>query len=268
VFDAVMNYRWYEPTRSFFAGAPPGLSASQYVAALDSIAAGIPAPHLQAMMNLTASHDSPRFGTSIYNPGRYKHRVNPREDPDFRIDRPDLRTHEIQEMILVQQFTYIGAPHVWYGDEVGMWGGDDPDPRKPMVWSDLSYEDEATHPMGLTRRSDPVAPDMEMFGVYQDLVALRKDNLRLFVDGEITWLLADDANSLLAYGRDLGDQHAIIAFNASDDVQDMSVEAEDGTWRTAFAAGGQAPETVEVAGGYLAAELPPLSARIWILAGE
>ena len=28
VFDAVMNYRWYMPTRSFFAGAPPGLGAS------------------------------------------------------------------------------------------------------------------------------------------------------------------------------------------------------------------------------------------------
>jgi glycosidase len=122
--------------------------------------------------------------------------------------------------------------------------------------------------MGLPRVSNHVAPDTELLGTYQELIALRKDNLRLFVDGEITWLLADDANSLVAYGRDLGDQHAIIAFNASDDVQDMNVEAEDGVWRTAFAAGGQAPETVEVAGGYLAAELPPLSARVWILVGK
>ncbi len=268
VFDAVMNYRWYEPTRSFFAGAPPGLSASQYVAALDSVAAGIEPAYLKAMMNLTASHDTPRFGTSIYNPGRYKYQVNPRENPDYHIDQPDQRTREIQEMILVQQFTYIGAPHIWYGDEVGMWGGDDPDPRKPMVWRDLSYEDEVTHPMGLNRRADVVATDLGLFGTYQELIALRRDNLRLFVDGKITWLLADDASSLLAYGRVLGDQHAIIAFNASDDVQDMSVEAEDGPWRTAFAAGGQAPETVEVAGGNLTAELPPLSARVWILARE
>ena len=47
-------------------------------------------------------------------------------------------------MILVQQFTYVGAPHIWNGDEVGMWGADDPDERKPMVWSDLRYEDEGT----------------------------------------------------------------------------------------------------------------------------
>ena len=268
VFDAVMNYRWYEPTRSFFAGAPPRLTASEYVAALDSIAAGILPAHLQAMMNLTASHDSPRFGTSIFNPGRYKHQVNPRENPDYRIDRPDQRTREIQAMILVQQFTYIGAPHVWYGDEVGMWGGDDPDPRKPMVWSDLSYEDEVTHPMGLPRGSNQVAPDTELLGTYQKLIALRKNNLRLFVDGDLTWLHADDANSVLAYERALGEERALVLFNASEDVQVVTVEVDDGQWWMAFGSGASAGETVQVAGGSLVAELPPLSARVWILAAE
>ncbi|MGD8277849.1 MAG: alpha-amylase family glycosyl hydrolase, partial [Gemmatimonadota bacterium] len=110
VFDAVMNYRWYMPTRSFFDGAPPGLTASGYVAALDAVAAGIGRDPVAAMMNLTASHDAPRFATSIYNPGRYKYRVTPRENPDYRIDRPDARTREVQRMILAQQFTYIGAP--------------------------------------------------------------------------------------------------------------------------------------------------------------
>ncbi len=266
VFDAVMNYRWYEPTRRFFAGAQPALTAGGYVTALDSVAAGIPDSHLQAMMNLTASHDSPRFGTSIYNPGRYKYQVNPRENPDYRIDQPDRRTREIQEMILVQQFTYIGAPHIWYGDEVGMWGGDDPDPRKPMVWDDLEYEPEIVHPTGRERRASRVEPDAWLRQVYQDLIALRKEYLRLFVDGDLTWLAADDANSVLAYSRDLGDQHAIVAFNASDDPQGLEIEARDGTWDTVFAAGGRAGEPVEVAGGTLVAELPPLSARVWILA--
>jgi glycosidase len=235
------------------------------VAALDSIAAGIPAEHLQAMMNLTASHDSPRFGTSIYNPGRYKYRVNPRENPDFRIDRPDARTREIQEMILAQQFTYIGAPHVWYGDEVGMWGGDDPDPRKPMLWSDLEYENEVTHPMGLERRPDVVAPDMRLFRTYQELVALRKEHLRLFVDGDLNWLQVDNANRVLVYERGLGTQRAIVAFNASEDPQELEVEAEDGTWRTAFGSDPQAGQSVDAAGGVLRAELAPLSARVWIL---
>jgi len=263
VFDAVMNYRWYEPTRSFFAGAPPGLSASQYVAALDSIAAGIPDPHLQTMMNLTASHDSPRFSTSIYNPGRYKHRVTPRENPDYRIDRPDRRAREIQQMILVQQFTYIGAPHVWYGDEVGMWGGDDPDPRKPMLWSDLEYEDEVTHPMGLSRRADRVAPELGLFRTYQALIALRKNHLRLFVEGDLTWLVVDDANSVLAYQRSLGDERAVVLFNSSEDVQDVTIEVDSGTYAEALD-GGRVKQTQES----LTLELPPLGASVWVRVGE
>jgi glycosidase len=263
VFDAVMNYRWYEPTRSFFAGAPPGLTASEYVAALDSLIVGIPPAHQQAMMNLTASHDAPRFGTSIYNPGRYKYQVNPRENPDYRIDSPDRRTREIQEMILVQQFTYVGAPHIWYGDEVGMWGGDDPDPRKPMVWGDLEYEDEASHPMGLPRAADPVAPDLELFRTYQDLIALRRDHVRLFVDGDLTWLVADDANGVLAYQRGLGDERAIVAFNIADEMREIEVEA-DGAWVEAF------PETdyVRTTNGSLTLDLPPFAATVWLRGGD
>ena len=76
-----MNYRWYMPTRGFFAGPAPALTPSRYAASLDSLTSGIEPAHLKAMMNLTASHDTPRFGTSIYNRGRYKYRNTPREDP-------------------------------------------------------------------------------------------------------------------------------------------------------------------------------------------
>ena len=263
VFDAVMNYRWYEPTRSFFAGAPPALTATEYIAALDSVAAGIPRPHLQAMMNLTASHDAPRIATSIYNPGRYKYQVNPRENPGFRIDRPGTRTREIQQMILMQQFTYVGAPHIWYGDEVGMWGGDDPDPRKPMLWSDLEYEDEATHPMGLPRVPDRVAPDTGLFRVYQELIALRKDHLRLFVDGDLEWLVEDDANGLLAYMRVLGKERALVLFNTSEDPQRVTVNLEAGTWAERL--GGKRLEKVN---GSLSVELQPLGATVWLRTGD
>jgi glycosidase len=263
VFDAVMNYRWYMPTRSFFAGAPPGLDASGYVEHLDSIAAGIGPSYLKAMMNLTASHDSPRFGTSLYNPGRYKHRANASEDPQYRIDRPDERTHRIQRMILVQQFTYIGAPHIWYGDEVGMWGGDDPDPRKPMVWGDLEYEDEATHPLGGSRRRDRVEPDTALLGIYRDLISLRKGHLRLFVDGALNWLVADDARGLLAYERILGDERAVVAFNTSDQPETIALETEEGTYRPVFP-GGTAEAGVSVTDGALESELSPKQATVWI----
>ena len=259
VFDAVMNYRWYVPTRSFFAGAPPALAPSAYAASLDSLAIGIGPGHLRAMMNLTASHDTPRFSTSVYNRGRFKFRNTPREDPNYRIDRPDERTRRTQQMILVQQFTYVGAPHVWNGDEVGMWGADDPDERKPMVWSDLRYDDETTHPLGRPRRRDKVAPDTALFRVYRELIALRRQHLRLFVDGSLNWLHTDDARGLLAYERVLGDQRAIVAFNVSDAPLEFSVAA-DGRFRVAFPA--RAAATIP--DGMLRAQLPPRGARIWI----
>ncbi len=259
VFDAVMNYRWYMPTRGFFADAPPVLTAKAYAASLDSLAAGIEPAHLKVMMNLTASHDTPRFSTSVYNPGRYKYHNNPREDPGYRIDRPDERARRIQQMILAQQFTYIGAPHIWNGDEVGMWGGDDPDDRKPMLWSDRRYEDEVAHPFDRARRRDEVAPDTALFRVYRELIALRRQHLRLMVDGSLNWLLTDDRRGLLVYDRVLGDRRAIVAFNVSKAPQQISVAA-DGSYRVAFPAGGPAT----VVGGRLKAQLPPRAARVWI----
>jgi cyclomaltodextrinase / maltogenic alpha-amylase / neopullulanase len=259
VFDAVMNYRWYTPTRSFFAGAPPFLTPSRYAASIDSLATGIGPSFQRAMMNLTASHDTPRFSTSVYNRGRYKYRNTPREDPAYRIDRPDERTRRIQQLILVQQFTGVGAPHVWNGDEVGMWGADDPDERKPLVWADLRYDDETTDPVGRPRRRDRVVPDTALFRVYRDLIALRKEHLRLFVDGSLHWLLTDDAHGLLAYERVLGDQRAIVAFNVSHSSHAISVPA-DGKYSLAFPAG----EAATVADGTLRARLPPRAARVWI----
>jgi glycosidase len=259
VFDAVMHYHWFAPTRSFFAGASPRLTASQYAAALDSLGTGIGLPQQRAMMNLTASHDTPRFGTSIHNPGRYKYHANPREDSAYRVDRPDVRARETQALILVQQFTWVGAPHIWNGDEVGMWGADDPDMRKPIVWGDLRYDDETAHPFGRGRRRDPVAPDTALRRTYQSLIALRREHLRLFVDGSTGWLVTDDAGGLLAYERVLGDRRALVAFNVSDRPAELSLPAE-GDYRAAYPAGA----AVSASGGQLRATLPARAARVWI----
>jgi glycosidase len=49
---------------------------------------------------------------------------------------------------------------IYYGDEAGMWGADDPSERKPMVWQDLTYEDERSHSvLGKSRTSDEVKFD-------------------------------------------------------------------------------------------------------------
>ncbi|HSR15753.1 MAG TPA: glycoside hydrolase family 13 protein, partial [Gemmatimonadales bacterium] len=259
VFDAVMNYRWYTMARRLFAGAQPAIGPSAYAAGIDSLQAGIAPSYQRAMMNLTASHDTPRFGTSIYNPGRYKYMVTPRDNPGYRIDRPDARTRQIQRMILVQQFTAPGAPHVWNGDEVGMWGADDPDPRKPMVWDDLQYDDEVADPFGRPRARNRVAPDTAMFRLYQELIALRTGHLALFAEGEMTWLMTDDQRGLLAYRRRLDDQEAMVAFNLSASPQDLELGGP-GRYRLAFPS---VPDAGSRTGPFRV-RLNPKDAMVWI----
>jgi glycosidase len=263
VFDAVMHYQWYAPTRSFFDEAPPHLTASAYAAALDSEATGIGPDELRAMMNLTASHDTPRFSTSIYNPGQYKYHDTPRDDPQYRVDRPDALTRRIQEQILVQQFTWVGAPEIYYGDEVGMWGAYDPDERKPMVWGDLRNEDETADPLGRPRRRDQVRPDTAMLGMYRGLIALRKAHLELFARGETHWRVTDNQHRLLAYQRDCQGAQALVAFNGSDTAHEIGIAAS-GSWRQVWPAG----SSVLASGGMLRVELPGRSARVWVRAGN
>ena len=59
-------------------------------------------------------------------------------------------------------------------------------------------------PFGRPRRRDPVTPDLGLRDVYRKLIALRRANLRLFVDGTVRVLLTDDEAGLLAYERAVG----------------------------------------------------------------
>lgn len=254
IFDAVMHYRWYMPTRSFFANTPRAETAQSYMAHLDSIAQGLSLPIQKGLMNLTASHDSPRFSTSIYNPKLYKYQAHPSHG--YTIDRPDEHTRELQRMILIQQFTYIGAPHIWNGDEVGMWGADDPDQRKPLVWADLTYEDEVTHPYGAPRKRDAVAPDTTLFRFYQQLIALRKAN-PVLVHGGFTVLLTDDVRGVLAYQRTLDAAKTVVAFNKSPFPQTLTIETE-GTFTDPL----NAATSYTTEAGQLIFTLPPFEALI------
>jgi glycosidase len=140
-----------------------------------------------------------------------------------------------------------------------MWGADDPDERKPLVWSDLRYDDETTHPFGRTRPRDRVVPDTALFRVYQEMIALRKEHLRLFVDGEFRWLAHDDARGTVAYERALDGERAVVLFNTSKAAQTITLPLT-GRYRRAWPAGGEAVS----AKGTLRLSLPPRSARVFI----
>lgn len=222
VFDAVMNYRWYRAARHFFNSSPNQIPVSEFVDSLKRFASNLRPQNNYVMMNLTASHDVPRFATSIYNKNKYKYNAKPLQDDSYRINKPDAETYETMRLILVQQFTYIGAPHIWAGDEMGMWGADDPSTRKPLIWPDYEFNKEtAPHPEGLPRPADEVRFNHEWFNFYQKLIEIRNNNPVLST-GELEYILVDDANKTLAYSRFDENNEVLAVFNTS--LEEKTIE--------------------------------------------
>jgi glycosidase len=126
--------------------------------------------------------------------------------------------------------TYLGAPMIYYGDEAGMWGADDPDDRKPMVWPDLRYDNEATHPLpARTRTDDEVKFDNELFQYYQSLIRIRNEHEALR-RGDFKTILADDARQVFGFERSMEGSRVIVLINTSGEHQDVSIPL-GGRWR-------------------------------------
>ncbi len=218
-FDAIMNYRWFRVARGFFGHAEPVLTATGFVNEINRINKGIKSDNLEAMMDVASTHDTPRLSTSFYNKGMDKYKAKPSENPDYKINKPDQRTRMEQMMLLINQFTFIGAPHIWNGEEIGMWGADDPDCRKPVVWNDIRYEDEsAAYDPQKSRPVDIVRPDTALRSFYNKLIAVRKEN-PVLVYGQLHFSVADDSKMTLAYSRTMGKDEIEVVFNRSDSVR-------------------------------------------------
>ena len=225
IFDSVMHYQWYKPARQFFAQANSGLKPSEFVAEMNRVYGGYSQPLMQNLMNLVASHDSPRFGTSFQNKHKYKYKMGARSNPALDLGPPSKATQSEMRIMLLHQFTYISAPHIWNGDELGMWGADDPDCRKPVIWGDVSHRPQVFMPD--SKRAEPIAvkPNSELLNYYKTLIAVRKQRREL-VGGELKFMLANDNDMTLAYQRKLEGRETIIAFNLSGQVKEVRLSAD------------------------------------------
>jgi glycosidase len=211
VFDAVMFYQVYRPARSFFAATNNPISARQFADSLRFQWNRISGPVAQGMMNVSATHDSPRLLSCFNNPGNYKENAKPSDDRNYRTGKPDAETYRRVMMYLVHQFTTIGAPQIWNGDEMGMWGSDDPDCRKPLWWQEYNFSPENRNNF---QKVDPVYDSVgfntELFGFYKQLIHLRKAN-SVLSDGKFEFMQTE--GDLLSYRRYDNDQQIIVLFN-------------------------------------------------------
>ena len=160
-FDAVMNYNFAFACSDYFSDERSRIKTSAFDGRLRELREAFAPGVAEAQQNLVGSHDTDRLGSRIVN--RDKQRAGDwgayfgfsqvksgRYDPR----KPNAGELASQKLIAVLQMTYVGAPMIYYGDEVGMWGANDPDCRKPMIWQEMVYEDERLLPDG-SKKSAP-----------------------------------------------------------------------------------------------------------------
>ena len=172
-FDAVMNYKHFkDPLYNFFIED----GSSQVFA--ETIAKGLQKHSHSAnlvMMNLLDSHDTFRF-----------------------LESANGNIISLKLAVLFQM-TFVGTPHIFYGDEIGMTGGYDPDNRRPFNW-------EYT--------KNPKA--IELHNWYKKMIKLRHKYSSL---RRGTFHFISVENNLVAYKRVWKKEELIIIINKSANEQ-------------------------------------------------
>ncbi|MCT2194933.1 alpha-glycosidase [Paenibacillus sp. p3-SID1389] len=204
-FDAVMNYPFTEAVLDFVVRGT--LDAEGFANAIGKQLSRYPLQASEVAFNLLDSHDTPRLLT-LFDGNKAK-----------------------MKLAALFQFTYSGTPCIYYGDEVGLDGGPDPDCRKCMEW-------------------DPKRQDRDLFAFYQKLIKVRKQ-LAPLRTGSLKFLLAEKGGSKLAYERVLNGEKVLVLLNNYDAGQTFTIPADGKMWRDTFSG-----QTYNTADGKLAVKLP------------
>ncbi len=186
-FDAVMNYRFRDAVNSFVGQGRS--SADEFHRDMMRLFLDYPDQSVYTLQNLLGSHDTTRYMTLVDG---------------------DRARFKLSKFL---QFTYFGAPMIYYGDEIGMEGGDDPDNRRTMVWEEREY----------------TAPDEGLREYIEDLIDMRRD-CKILRRGEIDTLEADydgESEMVYAFERFLDDESVLIILNAGEEHSALEIDLEN-----------------------------------------
>lgn len=129
MYDSVMNYVFRNAALSYAKGG----SSKEAMAALEKLRERYPQEAFYAMMNLVGSHDTTRLLSYLdgINDDRSQKDIN---SAFPKYDTTSDEAKKRQYLVALLQFTYPGAPTIYYGDEIGTVGADDPDNRRTFAW--------------------------------------------------------------------------------------------------------------------------------------
>ena len=234
-FDAVMNYNFLFSTAEYFISDTTAISTTEFDRELKELRDAFPSSVSFVQMNLYGSHDTQRVLSHILNRDKFKIRdwakaynLSMGSNPYYNTNKPGEKEIEIMKLMIIFQMTYVGAPYIYYGDEAGMWGANDPSCRKPMVWNDLKYENEVYLPdQHKKSKPDTVVFNNELSEFYKKLIAIRNSNPVLQL-GNYKTLLIDNKNRIYAYERNLDSTEIIIILNNGNTFQTVSLPLNQG----------------------------------------
>jgi neopullulanase len=114
--------------------------------------------------------------------------------------------------------TLRGIPEIYYGDEVGMPGGGDPDNRRDFPGGWIGDANDAFTPSGRTREQQ------EIFSYVQSLLRIRREHAAL--RGGQLWHLASDESSYV-FARESEEERLVVAFNNADQSRELRIPLAD-----------------------------------------
>lgn len=225
----LMNY----PFRTAALGWLTGGDAADFRETMETIRENYPPAAFYGAMNFLGTHDTPRILTLL---GARETPPTQAERAAYRLSPEELAMGlarlRLGAMLL---FTFPGSPTVYYGDEAGMQGFEDPLNR-------------ATYPWG--------CEDAALLALYRRLGQLRRGRTSL-QSGSIAYLAAE--GGVLAILRQSGAERTLTALNAGDTPAELALPWADTVARSALDG-----QEFFVPDGVLRLTLPPVSGMILI----
>jgi glycosidase len=215
-----MNYNFAFAVHDFIVQDATAITVTEFDARLKQLREAFGPGVALNMQNLVDSHDATRIGSAVANPdgkkmgdwGSYFNWSQKSNNKSYNARKPTAAQLQKQKLVAAFQLLYLGSPMLFYGDEAGMWGPNDPDCRKPMVWADQQYEPETHNPDQTTHAPDEVRINQDLFAWYQQFIALRRRSPAI-QRGTFTTVATDDARQVYAFRRTLGTEDVLVVFN-------------------------------------------------------